>query len=192
MPEVRCTPCTDPAKMRNTRPCVEALTTQRERERDHVLHLPLIVLKFVVQDFPQQMCIAAYLYAWYADNGLRCQMCLFHPSHCDEQYPLHLTNLLVCLFTLLSAVANQLLLQAKLKRGYDSEDECVLCFFRFVMVSVSILPFSTAMCFLSAVLLHLKSVAIYFMSAIPTILGWGTLLCAHGSVPLFVCCDEEF
>lgn len=148
----------------------------------------VIVLKFMVQDFPQQMCIAAYLYAWYADNGLRCQMCLFHPSHCDEQHPLHVTNLLVCVFTLLSAIANQLLLQAKLKRGYDSEDECVLCFFRFVMISVSILPFSTAMCFLSAMLLHLKSVAIYFMSAIPTILGWGTVLC----VPLFVCCDEEF
>lgn len=148
----------------------------------------VIVLKFMVQDFPQQMCIAAYLYAWYADNGLRCQMCLFHPSHCDEQHPLHLTNLLVCVFTLLSAIANQLLLQAKLKRGYDSEDECVLCFFRFVMISVSILPFSTAMCFLSAMFLHLKSVAIYFMSAIPTILGWGTVLC----VPLFVCCDEEF
>ena len=77
--------------------------------------------------------------------------------------------------------------------GYDSEDECVLCFFRFVMVSVSagasralraqgsdgsepkiscswvrevrgcwriptkILPFSTAMCMLSALLLHLPA-----------------------------------
>ena len=44
----------------------------------------------------------------------------------------------VCIFTLLSAVANQLLLQARLKRGYDSEDECVLCFFRCVMLSVSV------------------------------------------------------
>ncbi|CAK9069754.1 Integral membrane protein [Durusdinium trenchii] len=148
----------------------------------------VIVLKFVLQDFPQQLCIAAYLYAWYADNGLRCQMCLFHPNHCDEQHPLHSTNFFVCLFTLLSAIANQMLLQAKLKRGYDSEDECVLCFFRFVMLSVSTLPFSTAMCFLSALLLHLKSVAIYFMSAIPAILGWGALIC----VPLFVCCEEEF
>mmetsp|Transcript_19606 Transcript_19606/g.45597 ORF Transcript_19606/g.45597 Transcript_19606/m.45597 type:complete len:467 (+) Transcript_19606:54-1454(+) len=147
----------------------------------------VIVFKFFVQDFAQQMCIAAYLFAWYADNGLRCQMCLFHPSHCDDQHPLHSTNLLVCLFTLLSAVANQLLLQAKLKPGYDSEDECVLCFFRFVMVSVSILPFSTAMCFLSAVLFHLKSVVIYFLVGIPTVLGWGTVTC----VPLFVCCDDE-
>lgn len=133
----------------------------------------VIVFKFFVQDFPQQMCIAAYLYAWYAENGLRCQMCLFHPSHCDDQHPLHSTNLLVCLFTLLSAVANQLLLQARLKPGYDSEDECVLCFFRFVMLSVSILPFSTAMCMLSAIMLHLKSPLIYFMLGVPTVLGWG-------------------
>eukprot|EP00441_Pelagodinium_beii_P032241 CAMPEP_0197637642 /NCGR_PEP_ID=MMETSP1338-20131121/12803_1 /TAXON_ID=43686 ORGANISM="Pelagodinium beii, Strain RCC1491" /NCGR_SAMPLE_ID=MMETSP1338 /ASSEMBLY_ACC=CAM_ASM_000754 /LENGTH=448 /DNA_ID=CAMNT_0043210081 /DNA_START=16 /DNA_END=1358 /DNA_ORIENTATION=- len=103
----------------------------------------VIALKFVVQDFPQQMCIVAYLYAWYADNGMRCQMCLFHPEHCDYQYPLHATNLMVCLFTLLSAMANQLLLQAKLKRGYDSEDECVMGFFRFILMSVSVLPFTT-------------------------------------------------
>ncbi|CAE7571088.1 gpr180 [Symbiodinium pilosum] len=147
----------------------------------------VIVFKFFAQDFPQQMCIAAYLYAWYAENGLRCQMCLFHPSHCDDQHPLHSTNLLVCLFTLLSAVANQLLFQARLKPGYDSEDECVVCFFRFVMVSVSILPFTTAMCMLSAVLLHLKSVLIYFLIGVPTVLGWGTIVC----VPLFVCCDDE-
>ncbi|CAE7940587.1 gpr180 [Symbiodinium sp. KB8] len=147
----------------------------------------VIVFKFFVQDFPQQMCIAAYLYAWYAENGLRCQMCLFHPSHCDDQHPLHSTNLLVCLFTLLSAVANQLLLQARLKPGYDSEDECVLCFFRFVMLSVSILPFSTAMCMLSAIMLHLKSPLIYFMLGVPTVLGWGAITC----VPLFICCDDE-
>ncbi|CAJ1408232.1 unnamed protein product [Effrenium voratum] len=44
----------------------------------------VIVVKFILQDFPQQICIAAYLYAWYADNGLRCQMCLFHPNHCSR------------------------------------------------------------------------------------------------------------
>lgn len=148
----------------------------------------VIVLKFFFQDFPQQMCIIAYLYAWYASNGLRCQMCLFHPDHCDDQHPLHTTNLLVCVFTLLSAAANQLLIQAKMRRDYDSEDECVLCFFRFVMLSVSILPFTTAVFALSAFLLHLRSVLVYFVAGIPTILGWGTLVC----VPVFACCDDEF
>jgi len=148
----------------------------------------VIALKFGAQDFPQQMCIVAYLYAWYADNGMRCQMCLFHPQHCDAQYPLHATNFMVCLCTLLSAVANQLLVQAKLKRGYDSEDECIMCFFRFIMMSVSILPFATGIFILSATVLHLQSVLIYLLAGIPTILGCGTLLC----VPLFACCDDDF
>ncbi|CAE8608234.1 unnamed protein product [Polarella glacialis] len=148
----------------------------------------VIILKFLMQDFPQQMCIAAYIYSWYSANGLRCQMCLFHPSHCDDEHPLHPTNLLVCIFTLLSAASNQLLLQAKLKRNYDSEDECVLCFFRFIMLSVSILPFTTALFFLSAFMFHLRSVICYILIGLPTILGWGTVLC----VPLFSICDDDF
>merc|ERR1711904_298924 len=85
----------------------------------------VIAVKFLAQDFPQQLCIVAYLYGWYAENGLRCQMCLFHPQHCDDEHPLHFANLLVCIFTLLSACSNQLLLQAKSKKC-DEEEECFL------------------------------------------------------------------
>ena len=129
-----------------------ALTVKKK----HSGTLPLrIVLKFFVQDFPQQCCsktfptrnlqiqigqhikdvhcslpvfmvrapvrhsqleasLRARHSARYAENGLRCQMCLFHPSHCsgltcphapcevtaslpyggDDQHPLHSTNLL--------------------------------------------------------------------------------------------------
>ncbi|CAK0891895.1 unnamed protein product, partial [Prorocentrum cordatum] len=82
----------------------------------------IIVIKFLLQDLPQQLCIALYLYAWYAPNGLRCQACLFHPLHCNNEHPLHWTNLIVCVFTLLSASANQILLKAKSKK-YDEEEE---------------------------------------------------------------------
>lgn len=146
----------------------------------------VIALKFLVQDFPQQMCIVAYIYSWYAANGLRCQMCLFHPSHCDNQHPLHWTNLLVCIFTLLGAVANQLLVQAKLKK-YDEEEECFLCFARTAMLSISILPFSTGLFFLSAALLHLRSVFVYIVCGSLMMVGWGTLLC----VPMVSICDED-
>mmetsp|Transcript_65414 Transcript_65414/g.121989 ORF Transcript_65414/g.121989 Transcript_65414/m.121989 type:complete len:515 (-) Transcript_65414:63-1607(-) len=146
----------------------------------------IIVLKFMLQDFPQQMCIAVYLYGWYATNGLRCQMCLFHPMHCDDEFPLHWSNLMVCIFTLLSATANQLLLQAKAK-DYDEEEECFLFFVRCALFSVSVLPFSTSLFFLSYSVLHLRSVFIYILAGIPTLLGWGTLLCT----PTFAFCDDS-
>eukprot|EP00929_Paragymnodinium_shiwhaense_P000662 TRINITY_DN100905_c0_g1_i1.p1 TRINITY_DN100905_c0_g1~~TRINITY_DN100905_c0_g1_i1.p1 ORF type:complete len:491 (+),score=79.50 TRINITY_DN100905_c0_g1_i1:213-1685(+) len=147
----------------------------------------IIAVKFVMQDIPQQMCIIAYLYAWYANNGLRCQMCLFHPEHCDDEHPLHWTNFMVAVFTMISSCANQLLVQAKVRRYRDEEDECFLWFARGAIFSVSILPFSTAVFFLSSSLLHLRSVLIYFMFGIPTLLGWGACLC----VPAFAICDED-
>lgn len=147
----------------------------------------VIALKFLVQDIPQQLLIVAYIYAWYAPNGLRCQMCLFHPAHCDDQHPLHLTNLLVALTTMASACSNQLLVQAKVRRVHDEEDECFLWFVRFALLSVSILPFSTAIVVLSSTLLHLKSVVVYIAFGVPTLLGWVTLLC----LPLITLCDDD-
>jgi len=144
----------------------------------------IIMLKFVVQDFPQQMCLVMYLFSWYARDGLRCQMCLFHPKHCDEQQALHWTNLMVCFFTLLSAVANQLLLQAKARR-YEDDEECFLWCARGAMLSVSVLPFSTAILF-SPSMLHLGAL-VYFAAGVPTLVGWFTLIC----IPLATACDDD-
>lgn len=146
----------------------------------------VIAVKFLVQDFPQQLLIVSYLYGWYAQNGLRCQMCLFHPQHCDTEHPLHFNNLLVCIFTLLSASSNQLLLQAKSKK-YDEEEECFLWFARGAIFSVSVLPFSTGLFFLASSLLHLRSALVYLVSGIPTLIGWSTLFC----VPMFTLCEDE-
>lgn len=146
----------------------------------------IMALKFLLQDFPQQMCIVAYLYAWYANNGLRCQMCLFHPLHCDAQHPLHWNNLMLCIFTLLSATSNQLLLQAKVKK-YDEEEECFLWCMRGSLFSISILPFTTGLFFLSSSLLHLRSAFVYILSGVPSLIGWATLFC----VPVFTCCDDD-
>lgn len=149
----------------------------------------LIAIKFLAQDIPQQFCIAAYLYGWYATNGLRCQMCLFHPQHCDDEHPLHFSNLMLCVFTLLSACANQLLLQVRQKaktQRFDEDDEFFQCMIRFSLLSLSTLPFSTAMLFLSGPLLQLRSGAVYFICGLPCMVGWGTLL----FLPLTVACDE--
>jgi len=146
----------------------------------------VIALKFFMQDIPQQMCIVAYLYAWYGRNGLRCQMCLFHLAHCDAEDPLHLTNALVVFFTVASACSNQILIQAKVRGSRYEEDECFKWLARFWLASLSILPFSTAVCVLSSGLRQVRSLLAYIVFGIPTLCGWSAFVC----IPCFLCCDE--
>lgn len=149
----------------------------------------LIAAKFIMQDVPQQLCIVAYMYGWFAPNGLRCQMCLFHPQHCDQQYPLHWSNLMLCLFTMLSACANQLLLQVKSPhKEYDEEEECFQCAVRFALLAVSTLPFSTAMLVLSHSLLGVRSILVFFLVGLPCVIGWSALVC----LPMAAACDDDF
>jgi len=70
-------------------------------------------------------------------------MCLFHVEHCEEEHPLHTGNLLLLLFTALSACSNQVLLQAR--AGLDDIFD-IFCLFvvRVVLFSVSVLPLSIA------------------------------------------------
>ena len=39
-----------------------------------------------------QICIVLYLLGWYEADGLRCQLCLFHPQHCEDEHPFRLAN----------------------------------------------------------------------------------------------------
>lgn len=148
----------------------------------------VITLKFLIQDFPQQVFIVAYIYAWYAKNGLRCQMCLFHPLHCENEHPLHWSNLLACVFTILSASANQLMLQAKVRKTSDGEDECCVFFARGVLFSVSALPFSTAI-YLFPFWFPRGShlVLVLILAGVPMIAGWAALLC----IPMLACCGDD-
>lgn len=103
----------------------------------------VICVKLIAQDLPQQICVVAYLYAWYATNGLRCQMCLFYVEHCEVEHPLHTGNLLLLLFTALSACSNQVLLQAR--DGMDDVfDVFCLVVVRVMLFSISVLPLSIA------------------------------------------------
>lgn len=33
-----------------------------------------------------------YLLGWYEEDGLRCQLCLFHPQHCEDEDAFGLVN----------------------------------------------------------------------------------------------------
>jgi len=148
----------------------------------------MIIFKLLFQDLPQQVCIVAYLHAWYSPNGMRCQMCLFHPSHCDNGFALNWTVFMVCVITVLSSCANQILLQAKVRQRYFDDEECFQYFMRAVIFSVSVLPFSTGVFVLSRSVLNVKSAIVLFLAGIPALIGWGTVLC----VPVFSLCEDDF
>lgn len=139
-----------------------------------------IAVKFAAMDVPQQVCIVAYIYGWYASNGLRCQMCIFHPDHCEVESPMHWSNFMACLFTALSASANQLLIKAKAKgkRDEDScDDDLCLCLFRFALFSVSVLPFSTGV-YLSVLWFKTDHVVLTCLAAVvPFAVGWLSACC---------------
>lgn len=138
----------------------------------------VICLKFIAQDLPQQICIVAYLYAWYATNGLRCQMCLFHVEHCEEEHPLHTGNLLLLLFTALSACSNQVLLQGR--AGVDNIFDIIcLLVVRVMLFSLSVLPLSIAG-YLSVLWFpygqnYVTVVSVCVLAACPMVIGLMTL-----------------
>ncbi|CAK9015721.1 unnamed protein product [Durusdinium trenchii] len=70
----------------------------------------VILIKLLVMDIPQQICIVLYLLGWYEADGLRCQLCLFHPQHCEAEHPFRFVNSAAFLCTLLSSVSNQVVL----------------------------------------------------------------------------------
>lgn len=149
------------------------------------LFVRILFLKFVFQDFPQQITMVSYLYNWYAEDGLRCQLCLFHPAHCISQYPLHTSNLIACLFCLVSAGSSQMFLQVSYKTADEDDAICFACG-RLVLLSVSILPFSTAVFFLSSTMLHLGSSLIYVLFVLFTVCGWSAVCC----IPMLSLCED--
>lgn len=149
----------------------------------------VVMAKFLLQDVPQQVCIVLYLLGWYEASGLRCQLCLFHPQHCSEEWAFHAANSVALLFTLVSSMANQLLVRPVLKTIYTEDDICVQYTFRIGGMCVSMLPFTTGLCLASRSLLPAASL-IHLLAAVPCGLGWLTvagLLC----VPMMTFCDED-
>jgi len=151
-----------------------------------------VLAKFFVMDVPQQICIVLYLFGWYESEGLRCQLCLFHPWHCEEEHPFRLTNSAAFTCTLLSSVANQLLFRPALRRpSYrhnPEEDVCMQHTSRLAAACVSTLPFTTGVFLASSALLSaplLAQVVMFF----PCAVGWMTVavlaLCL-----LHNCCED--
>lgn len=163
-------------------------------KRRHRIWFHLIVFtKFMVQDVPQQLCIVLYLLGWYEDQGLRCQLCLFDPSHCIEEQPLHMANFVALTCTLLSAMSNQLLVRPIIKSTYTEDDICLQGTVRVGGTCVATLPFTTALLFTSQKLLiqiMWAPTLVRIFVAVPCCIGWVTVTCVC-CLPLIFCCDED-
>lgn len=150
----------------------------------------VVMAKFLFQDVPQQICIVLYLFGWYESNGLRCQLCLFHPQHCSEEDPFHPANALAILCTLLSAVSNQLLVRPVFKKVYTEDDICIQHTVRIGGVCIATLPFTTGMCWASQSILSMPTL-FHVLFALPCGIGWLTLV-SLVCFPVLLCCDEDF
>jgi len=133
----------------------------------------IIIAKFIFVDIPQQTCIVLYMLGWYETDGLRCQLCLFHPDHCEEEHPFAFANLMTIICTLLSSVSNQILVRPA--RQYASvDDKSLLALIRICAGCVSMLPFTTGVYWATSALLWCPvflQVVLFF----PCAIGWMTV-----------------
>ncbi|CAE7542545.1 CAPN15 [Symbiodinium natans] len=127
-------------------------------------------------DVPQQVCIVLYLLGWYELEGLRCQLCLFHPQHCEPEHPFRLANSAAFLCTLMSSVANQIIIGPS-QKGKTSGEPGSECFVRIGLLCVSVLPFTTGVFWATSALLWTPILAriLFFL---PCVLGaWESWFC---------------
>mmetsp|Transcript_4278 Transcript_4278/g.8819 ORF Transcript_4278/g.8819 Transcript_4278/m.8819 type:complete len:177 (+) Transcript_4278:2-532(+) len=150
----------------------------------------VVTIKFFTQDLMQQGLILAYLYSWYNDGGLRCQLCLFDVQHCDDEYAFHFGNLVLIGCTLFSSVCNQLLISAKNKKYYDEDEEVLVCFVRTAMLAASILPFTTGILTMQSHLLRLGPWTIMAAGCLCA-MGWLVVFCVI-CLPICSFLDEDF
>eukprot|EP00929_Paragymnodinium_shiwhaense_P080902 TRINITY_DN42232_c0_g1_i1.p1 TRINITY_DN42232_c0_g1~~TRINITY_DN42232_c0_g1_i1.p1 ORF type:complete len:482 (+),score=71.59 TRINITY_DN42232_c0_g1_i1:121-1566(+) len=153
--------------------------------KQHQFHA-FVATKSALQDFPQQMCVAYYLLGWYEADGVKCQLCLFDSSYCEQPHPFHLWNCAAIAFLLLSSVSNQLLVRpARKSRAYDEFDACYTWAMRISVGCVSVLPFTTAIYNASGNVLTLPGL-LHAAVAIPCLVGWG-VVAGFFAYPLVAC-----
>ncbi|CAE7193654.1 gpr180 [Symbiodinium pilosum] len=119
-------------------------------------------------------------------EGLRCQLCLFHPQHCEPEHPFRLANSAAFFCTLLSSVVNQMIIGPGKRAKTDSEPgEWLL---RTGIVCVSILPFTTGVYWATSALLWTPVLAriLFFL---PCVIGWFCIIASILSC-LVACCSE--
>jgi len=147
----------------------------------------VVVAKFFAVDFPQQYAFVTYLFAWYDAKGIKCQLCLFHPEHCDPQHPFHPTNLLLLALILGSALGNLVFVRPA-KAKMTADDTLAALLLKGAVISVSILPFSSAFLVAGRSLVDWP-ITVHMLFMIPCAVGWSTIVMMV-CWPFVFCCDD--
>lgn len=135
----------------------------------------IVGLKCFMQDMPLQAIVLYYICSWYeGGGGERCQLCLLDSVHCQSMSPFHLSNFLLVALVLVSSVSNQFLFSADPAQLKTEDDSSFVIFFRYVLVCLSILPFSTAMVAFNGSLIQVPAL-LHFVFLIPCFTGWVAL-----------------
>ncbi|KAF4734646.1 hypothetical protein FOZ63_021471 [Perkinsus olseni] len=158
-----------------------------------------VLVKSFIIDISMQMLLVSYIYYWYGRNGLQCQMCLFHPIHCEnfDADPMHGTLRYIIIVVTVSALMPQLLIRQKAfnrnARYVGADDEldhhCMGGFTRIGLASLLLLPFTTGFLILGPLIFIRGSGVtggLYMLLAIPVVCGWSLLLC----IPTLAICDD--
>ncbi|CAE8616986.1 unnamed protein product [Polarella glacialis] len=165
----------------------------------------IVLAKFFIVDMPQQACIVLYLLGWYDEDGLLCQLCLFHPSRCSgtkEPWPMGVAGTGALLSVLLSSLANQLLVapaSPAVKKGRladsasaeirSKEDAaCTWRFARSAAACLATLPFTTGVLWATQAILPLPNV-LQALVLLPCLLGWLTVA-GLALRMAYLCCQD--
>ena len=132
----------------------------------------LVAAKTILQDLPLQAIVLWYIFSWYeGGGGEKCQLCVLDYAHCEKMNPLHFTNFMVVMAVIASSLSNQFLFSADPSSLRTEDDRGFVVFVRIILISVSILPFSTAMIAFNASLIQLPGL-VHTVFLLPCFAGW--------------------
>ena len=132
----------------------------------------LVAAKTLLQDLPLQAIVLWYIFSWYeGGGGEKCQLCMLDFLHCEKLNPFHFTNFLLVVAILASALSNQFLFTTDPTSLRTEDDYGFVIFVRVMLISMMILPFSTAMIAFNGSLIQLPSF-FHTVFIIPCFAGW--------------------
>ena len=149
----------------------------------------LVAAKTILQDLPLQGIVLWYICTWYeGGGGERCQLCLLDFRHCEKLSPFHFSNFILVALLLASSVSNQFLFGADPTQIKSEDDQIFVSFVRVMLISLMILPFSTAMVAFNGSLIQIPGFfhAVFLLPCFAGFVALFSLLC----LPLTALIDD--
>merc|ERR1711916_345759 len=122
-------------------------------------------------DLFQQLAAVLYVLGWYESDGLRCQLCLFHPQHCSSDSFFGFVNTASFLCTAVSAVLFLFFVKPTERCLEEKDSGCWIASIRVAGACLTTLPCTTAVFWATNASLPVPALFQTF-AAIPCGIGW--------------------